>query len=211
MEPAFFATPADFRTWLDVNHEKQAELLVGFYKVRSGRPSITWPESVDEALCFGWIDGVRRSLDAESYTIRFTPRQPRSNWSAINIKRVEELKAAGKMTPAGLRAFEQRSDDRSAIYSYEQRENATLPPEFEARFQASAKAWTYFQKQPAWYRRTATYWVASAKREETRLRRLDTLIADSAAGRSIGPLTRPGAEKPSTQPSRRGQGSQDES
>ena len=164
MGPAFFATPADFRAWLEANHKKQTELLVGFYKVGSGRPSITWPESVDEALCFGWIDGVRRRLDAESYTIRFTPRQPRSNWSANNIKRVEELKAAGKMTPAGLRAFEQRSDDRSAIYSYEQRQKATLPPEFEARFQANAKAWDYFHKQAAWYRRTATYWVTSAKR-----------------------------------------------
>jgi uncharacterized protein YdeI (YjbR/CyaY-like superfamily) len=196
MGPVFFATPADFRAWLEANHEKQAELLVGFYKVGSGRPSITWPESVDEALCFGWIDGVRRSLDAKSYTIRFTPRQPRSNWSAINIKRVEELRAAGKMTEAGLRAFEQRSDDKSAVYSYEQRQNAKLPPEFEARFQASSEAWSYFQAQPPWYRRTATYWVTSAKREETRRRRLDTLIADSAAGRSIGPLTRPGAASP---------------
>jgi uncharacterized protein YdeI (YjbR/CyaY-like superfamily) len=196
MEPAFFATSADFRAWLEANHKKAAELLVGFYKVGSGKPSITWPQSVDEALCFGWIDGVRRSLGPESYTIRFTPRKPDSNWSAVNIKRVKELEAQGRMSPAGLRAFERRSDDKSAIYSYEQRRDAALTEDYETRFRANAQAWAYFQTQASWYRRTAAYWVMSAKREETRLRRLEALIADSAAGRNIGPLTRPGATNP---------------
>jgi uncharacterized protein YdeI (YjbR/CyaY-like superfamily) len=196
MEPIFFASPADFRAWLEANHQTATELLVGFYKVDSGKPSITWPQSVDEALCFGWIDGIRRSLGPESYTIRFTPRKPGSTWSAINIKRVKELEEQGRMARAGLRAFERRSDDKSAIYSYEQRRDATLTSDYEGRFRANADAWDYFQAQAPWYRRTAAYWVMSAKREATRLRRLDALIADSAAGRSIGPLTRPGTSDP---------------
>jgi uncharacterized protein YdeI (YjbR/CyaY-like superfamily) len=190
MGPIFFATPADFRAWLEEHHEREKELLVGFYKKGSGMPSITWPESVDEALCFGWIDGVRRSRDEESYTIRFTPRQARSTWSAVNIRRVAELTALGRMRPAGLRAFEARTADNSEIYAYEQRDNAALAPEEEARFRANPAAWEYFQSRPAGYRRTATWWVVSAKREETRRKRLATLIADSAQGRTIAPLTR---------------------
>jgi uncharacterized protein YdeI (YjbR/CyaY-like superfamily) len=187
-EPIFFATPADFRDWLDRHHETESELLVGFYRKDTGKPSITWPESVDEALCVGWIDGIRRSRDAESYTIRFTPRKPRSIWSAINIARVAELTREGRMKPAGLRAFEALSADRSKIYSYEQRQQADLPEEMLARFHSNAEAWAFFESQPPGYRRTAIWWVVSAKKEETRWKRLDTLIADSAAGERLAHL-----------------------
>ena len=179
------------RAWLEENHDRATELWVGFHKKGSGRPSITWPESVDEALCFGWIDGVRKSLGPESYMIRFTPRKARSTWSAVNIKRARELAAEGRMRPAGLKAFEARTDDRSAIYSYEQRHAARLDPEHEREFRANAKAWDWFQSRPPSYRKTATWWVVSAKREETRLRRLRTLIEDSAQGKTIRQLTRP--------------------
>ena len=189
MEPKFFPDSSSWRKWLERNHASKTELLVGFYKRGSGQPSITWPESVDEALCFGWIDGVRRSIDAASYTIRFTPRKPRSTWSAVNIKRVGELTAAGLMRPAGLQAFEQRREAASVIYAYEQGPVA-LSPEQLLRFQANPKAWEYFQSRPPWYRRTATWWVISAKREETREKRMAILIEDSEQGRSIGPLAR---------------------
>jgi uncharacterized protein YdeI (YjbR/CyaY-like superfamily) len=184
----FFATPADFRAWLEAHHAAETELLVGFYRRSTGRPSITWKESVDEALCFGWIDGVRRSVDAESYLIRFTPRQKRSIWSAVNIKRVGELIAEGRMTPAGLAAFERRTDDRSAVYSHERRHAAQLEPEQQARLEADAAAWGWFRGQAPSYRRAALHWVTSAKRPETRERRLVTLIADCAAGEKIKPL-----------------------
>ena len=190
MEPLFFETPADFRRWLEKHHRSAPELLVGFYKRGSGRPSITWPESVDEALCFGWIDGVRRSLDDESYTIRFTPRRPGSNWSLINIRKVEALIRDGRMKPAGLEAFEARDEAKSGVYSFEQRENAKLDKKAEATFRANRAAWRFFQAQPPGYRKIAAFYVMSAKREETRERRLRTLIADSAAGRRIGLLNR---------------------
>jgi uncharacterized protein YdeI (YjbR/CyaY-like superfamily) len=189
MEPTFFATPAELCAWLEEHHESESELLVGFYKKGSGRPSITWPESVDQALCFGWIDGVRRSLGEDAYTIRFTPRKARSNWSAVNVARMKELMAEGLVRPAGLAAFERRSDDRTAIYSYEQRKTATLPPEYEEQLRSNEGAAEFFDSQPPWYRRTATHWVISAKREATRERRLAQLIEDSANGRRIGPLT----------------------
>jgi len=191
-KPLFFASPAEFRAWLEENHGQAQELSVGLHKRDSGRPSITWPEAVDQALCFGWIDGVRRSIDASSYTIRFTPRKPSSAWSTVNIGRVKELMAKGLMRPAGLAAFEARLAKKSAVYSYEQRATAALDAAAERRFQANKKAWEFFQQQPPWYRRTATYWVISAKREETRAKRLATLIQDSAQGHRIGPLTRPG-------------------
>ncbi len=140
MEPTFFATPEDFRAWLDAHHDTETELLVGFHKKGSGRPSITWPESVDQALCFGWIDGVRRRIDDDSYSIRFTPRKQRSNWSAINVARVGELTELGRMHPAGLAAFERRSDDRTAIYAYEQRKAAKLDAEQERRFQRQPRS-----------------------------------------------------------------------
>ena len=186
----FFATPAEFRKWLEANHDKAQELWVGFYRRESGRPSITWPESVDEALCVGWIDGIRKRLDDESYVNRFTPRKPRSTWSAVNIARVAELERQGRMLPAGRAAFARRTDDKSAIYAYEQRKTATLGEEAERQFRANAKAWEFFNAQPPWYRRTAIYKIVSAKREETREKRLAALIADSAAGRRIGELDR---------------------
>jgi uncharacterized protein YdeI (YjbR/CyaY-like superfamily) len=191
MKPTFFATPADFRAWLEAHHDTAQELVVGFYKKGSGLPSITWTESVDEALCFGWIDGVRRGIDDISYTIRFTPRRPRSIWSAVNVKRAQELADLGLMRPAGLKAFEQRAGERSGVYSYEQRQAAALDAADEQQFRANPAAWEFFQSQPAWYRRTAIWWVVSAKREETRRKRLTTLIDDSARGRTIAPLTRP--------------------
>jgi uncharacterized protein YdeI (YjbR/CyaY-like superfamily) len=189
-EPTFFAEPADFRAWLEENHERASELWVGFHKKATGRSSITWPQAVDEALCFGWIDGIRRSLGDESYMIRFTPRKARSTWSAVNIARVKELVAEGRMQPAGLAAFEARSDDRSAIYAYEQRHDAKLAPEQEREFRANPRAWEFFQGQPTSYRKTALWWVVSAKREETRARRLRTLVEDSANGRRLRHLSR---------------------
>ena len=190
-EAVFFATPEEFRAWLEAHHDDARELWVGFHKKGSGRPSITWPESVDEALCFGWIDGVRKSLGPDSYAIRFTPRKARSTWSAVNIRRAQELAAEGRMRPAGLKAFEARTDDRSAIYAYEQRQDAKLAPEHEREFRANERAWSFFQAQPPWYRKTAIWWVVSAKREETRRKRLRTLIDDSANGRTLRHLTRP--------------------
>jgi uncharacterized protein YdeI (YjbR/CyaY-like superfamily) len=193
--PQFFASPNEWRGWLEKNHAGEQEFWVGFYKRDSGRPSITWPEAVDGALCFGWIDGVRKSIDALSYKIRFTPRKPRSIWSAINIRRAKELSKLGLMHAAGLTAFEKRDGDRSAIYAYEQRQTATLPREFEKQFRANKEGWTFFQSQPPWYRRTSTYWVISAKREEIRRKRLATLIDCSASKRNIPALTRPSASK----------------
>ncbi len=184
MTPTFFATAADFRAWLEANHATAGELLVGYYKVGSGRPSINWPESVDQALCFGWIDGIRRRIDDESYSIRFTPRRPGSHWSLVNVRRALELSEQGLMTPAGLAAFEARDAARDEQYSYERR-SAAFDAAYEAEFQADAAAWAYWQAQPAHYRRGATHWVTSAKREETRRKRLATLIEDSAAGRWI--------------------------
>jgi uncharacterized protein YdeI (YjbR/CyaY-like superfamily) len=196
MEPTFFPTPEDFRAWLDANHARETELLVGFYKKGTRKPSITWPESVDEALCYGWIDGVRRSLGDEAYTIRFTPRKQKSTWSAVNINRVGELIELGRMQPAGLKAFHAREESNSRIYAYENRDKAAFDEALEARFRANEKAWSFFQAQPPGYRRTCTFWVVSAKQEATRLRRLDQLIADSAAGRRIDQLTSPKSRKP---------------
>jgi uncharacterized protein YdeI (YjbR/CyaY-like superfamily) len=192
-KPVFFATPAKFRAWLERNHATKTELVVGFHKKGTGKPSITWPEAVAEALCFGWIDGVRRSLDDERYTNRFTPRKPRSTWSAINVKTAEELIRTRRMRPAGRKAFDARHSSRTAVYSYEQRDKARFSAADRRKFRADPTAWKYFSVQPAWYRRAAVWWVVSAKKEETRFRRLDRLIADSAAGRTIAPLTRPAA------------------
>ena len=190
MKPTFFRSAAEFRKWLERNHETADELLVGFYKKGSGRPSITWPESVDEALCFGWIDGIRRSIDDESYSIRFTPRRPRSNWSAVNIRRVAELTKLGRMQPAGLRAFEARDPDRSQIYSFEQGAEARkLSPEYQKQLEANKKAWAFFQAQPPYYRGVCAYWVMSAKKAETRLKRLAKLIEVSAKGQRFGAMT----------------------
>lgn len=190
MNPAFFATPSEFRAWLEEHHDQVRELWVGFYKKGSGKPSISWPEAVDEALCFGWIDGVRKGIDDARYTIRFTPRKPRSIWSAVNIARVAELTRLGRMHPAGLLAFERREAVRSGIYAYEQKDVPELDPSSEEQFRANGKAWDFFQAQASWYRRTAAWWVVSAKKEETRRKRLAALIADSEQGRTIPSLTR---------------------
>ena len=189
--PTFFATSAEFRAWLEANHATERELVVGFHKKGSGLPSITWPESVDQALCFGWIDGVRRSLDETSYAIRFTPRNARSNWSAVNIGRAQELLAQGLMRPAGIAAFAARRDERSNTYSFEQRGAVELSDEDRMRFEANAEAWRFFQSQPPSYRKAAIWWTISAKKDETRQRRLTTLIADSAEGRTVKTLTPP--------------------
>jgi uncharacterized protein YdeI (YjbR/CyaY-like superfamily) len=181
VKPTFFATPADFREWLENHHETEGELLVGFYKKGSGRPSITWPESVDEALSFGWIDGVRRRIDDESYSIRFTPRRRGSIWSAVNIGRVEELTRQGRMRPAGLAAFALREEAKSRVYAFENAPRE-LPPADEKKFRANRKAWKFFNEQPAGYRRLAIFWVTGAKREETRAKRLQQLIEDSGNG-----------------------------
>jgi uncharacterized protein YdeI (YjbR/CyaY-like superfamily) len=184
MTPIFFPTKIDFRRWLEENHEKETELIVGFYKVGTGKPSMTWSEAVDEALCFGWIDGVRRSIDAESYTNRFTPRKPKSNWSAVNIKKVEELTAKGLMKPAGIAAFEKREEHRSRIYTYEN-EPKRFSEDFEARFRQREKAWDFFQKQANWYKKQMTGWVMAAKQEATRARRLEKLINESETGKRL--------------------------
>ena len=191
MDPIFFEKPAELRAWLERNHATEKELFVGAYKKATGKPSLTWPEIVDEALCFGWIDGIRRGIDDESWSIRLTPRKPTSNWSSVNIKRVAELEDQGRMTPAGRAAFERRSEERSGIYSYEQRKKAKLDRDQQREFKASPEAWAFFQSQPAGYRQTATYWVVSAKREETRRTRLAKLIEDSASGRRLRHLTPP--------------------
>ena len=193
-EPVFFETGSDLRRWLTAHHATADELWVGLYRVGSGRRSITWPEVVDEALCFGWIDGIRKSIDETSYKNRITPRRKGSNWSAINIARVAALEAEGRMQPAGHRAFEGRDEAKSAIYSYE-RVTAKLDEAAEATFRANPGAWSWFEGAPPSYRRAATYWVTTAVRPETRDRRLQTLIADSAAGRTVKPLTPPGAAR----------------
>jgi uncharacterized protein YdeI (YjbR/CyaY-like superfamily) len=188
-DPIYFESPEALRDWFDANHETATELWIGQYKKSTGRPTVTWSEAVDEALCVGWIDGVRYSVDAERFTQRLTPRRKGSNWSDVNIAKVKELTAQGRMRQAGIAAFEARSDARTAVYSYEQRHEAGFATEDEARFRANDAAWQWFHKRPASYRTAATYWVASAKKPETRARRLDTLIEDSAAGRTVKPLT----------------------
>src|SRR5437667_4351228 len=187
-KPTFFPAPSDFRAWLETHHDKFPELFVGFWKKDSGKPSITWPESVDAALCFGWIDGVRRRIDEQRYSIRFTPRRRGSIWSAVNIKRATELARLGRMSPAGLRAFGARDEAKSAIYSYENRPRE-LAPEDEKRFRANKRAWEYWSVEPPGYRRVVTYWVMEAKKEETRERRLAQLIDDSTHGRRIAGYT----------------------
>ncbi len=190
-EPTTFESPQAFRAWLERHHGTERELWVGYHRKATGRPSMTWAESVDEALCFGWIDGVRKRIDAERYMIRFTPRRRGSVWSAVNIRRVAELTRQGRMRPAGLAAFEARREDRSGIYSYEQREKAVLDAAYEKRFRARKRAWAYFQAAPRSYRQAAIRWVMTGKKEETRERRLRRLIEDSADGRTVPPLTSP--------------------
>jgi len=196
LKPTFFPTPAKWRAWLAKHHAKEQELLVGFYKRDSGKPSITWPESVDQALCFGWIDGIRRSLGAESYTIRFTPRRRGSIWSNVNTKRATELVALGLMMPAGLAAFEKRRAYKSGIYSYEERP-VDIPEPYAGHFRKNKAAWRFHQAQPPGYRKVTAWWIVSAKKEETRQKRLETLIAHSAKGELL-PGTQVGKTKSAT-------------
>jgi uncharacterized protein YdeI (YjbR/CyaY-like superfamily) len=183
-EAVFFETQEAFREWLWANHETQAELLVGFYKVGSGKKSMTWSESVDQALCFGWIDGVRKSRDEHSYTIRFTPRKPNSIWSAVNIRKVAELTDKRLMQPAGLKAYEKRTESKSTIYAYEQTDVA-LSKAFEEKLKDSTQAWAFFQKQAPSYRKTIIHWIMSAKQEATRLSRLEKLIESCVNGKRL--------------------------
>ncbi|PYM00497.1 MAG: bacteriocin-protection protein [Verrucomicrobia bacterium] len=183
--PIFFTKPVVFRAWLEKHHQTKRERWVGFHRKASGRPSITWPEAVDEALCYGWIDGLRKAIDAESYKIRFTPRRLTSNWSAINIRRMKELMREGRVRPGGIKAFQKRVPERSGIYSYENRKSATLSAGGKKRFRADLVAWKFFQRQPASYRQTAIWWVISAKRPQTQEDRLRKLIALSKGGRRL--------------------------
>ncbi len=189
MKPRFFRTKSEFSSWLERNHDTAKELWVGYYKKSTGRRSISWPESVDEVLCFGWVDSVRKSIDDDRYTNRFSPRRPGSTWSARNIKRAHELIELGLMRPAGRKAFEARTEDRSEIYSYEQGHLTRLDPQYERQFRRKRKAWAFFQSSPPSYRQAAIHWVMAAKRDETRERRLATLIEDSAKGETVPPLT----------------------
>lgn len=184
MNPTFFPTQEKFREWLEKHYQKETELVVGFYKVSTKKPCMTWSESVDQALCFGWIDGVRKSIDEESYTIRFTPRKKSSIWSAINIKKVEALTKAGLMKEAGLKAFELKSEERSGIYSHE-KEAYVFDPELEKQFKANKKAWEYFSNQAPSYRKVMIHWMMSAKQEKTRLSRLEKAIKFSAEGKRM--------------------------
>lgn len=184
MKLVFFPTQKDLRKWFEKNHKKEKELIAGFYKVSTGKSSITWSQSVDEALCFGWIDGIRRSIDDESYCIRFTPRNPKSNWSAINIKKVKELTKLGLMKPEGLQAFGFRKEEKSKIYTYEN-PKVKLNKSFEKLFKANKKAWAFYQTTTPTYRKVTTRWVMSAKQEITRLKRLNELINDCSVGKNI--------------------------
>ena len=181
MTPTFFADQAGFRKWLQKNHKKESEIVVGFYKVASGKANMSWSQAVDQALCFGWIDGMGKSIDEESYQIRFTPRKPTSIWSAVNIRKVEALQKQGLMQPAGLESFEKRTESKSKIYSHESGE-IELSPVFVKQFKSNKNAWKYFQSLAPSYRKVSTHWVMTAKQESTRIKRLTELIADSAAG-----------------------------
>ena len=187
MDAVYFESQGALRAWLAENHAGSAELWVGFYKKASGKPSVTYVEALEEALCFGWIDGVRHAVDGERYKQRFTPRRTGSNWSAVNVNRVEGLLAAGRMEPSGITAFEAR--DAGAQYSYERR-SVVLSAEYEAALRERPRAWAFFETQPPWYRRTASTWVMDAKREETRRRRLETLAGECEAGEWIAQLRR---------------------
>ena len=194
MRPKSFRTPEDFRDWLEKHHAGKQELIVRLFRTSARHRGLGYKEALDEALCFGWIDGVRRSLDEHSFTQRFTPRQARSNWSAININRAGELVAEGRMRPAGLAAFERRDRNASAPYTYERRD-LELDPVFTRALRANKIAWDYFQSRPPGYRGTASRWVMLAKRHGTRVRRFQTLLECSAKRTTIPPLTRPTVEE----------------
>jgi uncharacterized protein YdeI (YjbR/CyaY-like superfamily) len=188
--PRFFARPVALRAWFKRNHRSASELWLGLHKRATKVPSVTWSEAVDEALCFGWIDSVRKPLDAQRYPIRFTPRKPSSRWSALNVKKMKALLEAEKVTAAGLAAWQARTGKPGRTSSYGARNAAELTPEELASFQANGRAWAFFEAQAPWYRRTSVFWVVSAKKPETRARRLATLVEDSLQRRPIKPLTR---------------------
>ena len=194
-EPRFFEEPGEFRAWLFEHHETASELWVGFYKRGSGISSITWSEAVDEALCVGWIDAVGKSIDSQRRVIRFTRRRPRSIWSLVNVAKIEALTAEGRMQPAGLRAFGDRKEDRTGIYSHEQSEFPEFPAEFGREFRENVVAWEYFESRPGSYRKAAIWSILSAKRDETQRRRLDELIACSARGVTVPRFTSPVGKK----------------
>lgn len=188
--PRFFSTPAKFRAWLEKNHESASELWVGYYRTGSGKPSITWPNSVDEALCFGWIDGVRKTVDDTSYMIRFTPRRPDSIWSNVNIAKMEKLLADGRVMPAGVAAYARRSDTRSGVYEYEKgkladRSTSAFDVDVLRTFKREREAWRFFESQPPYYRKMMTFWIMSAKKPETRTKRLEKLMDQSARGERV--------------------------
>ncbi|HZL11609.1 MAG TPA: YdeI/OmpD-associated family protein [Prolixibacteraceae bacterium] len=182
--PVYFTSSAEFRKWLEENYQVESELIVSYYKVSTKKPSMSWSDSVDEAICFGWIDGIRRTVDDESYSIRFTPRSPKSNWSAVNIKKVEKLINQGKMKSAGLTAFEKKTESRSTKYSYENRHERRDSMR-ETKFQENTKAWNFFLSQAPSYQKTMIYWVMSAKHESTQNSRLGKLIEASEAGKHL--------------------------
>jgi uncharacterized protein YdeI (YjbR/CyaY-like superfamily) len=186
--PVAFRSQGAFRAWLDANHAAARELVVRCFKIHAADQGLTYAQALDEALCVGWIDGIRRAADAESFSVRFTPRKPRSVWSQRNLEHVERLRRAGRMTAPGLAAYEARQESRTGVYSFENR--ARLSPAFTKSLRANREAWAYFETQAPWYRRTSAYWVMSAKRAETRARRLESLIAYSAKGEPIPPLKR---------------------
>jgi len=188
--PVVFPSAADFRSWLEANHASAPELWVGYYKKGSGKSSMTYAEGVDEALCFGWIDGQIRSIDDEVYANRYTPRRPRSIWSTPNVRRMHELIADGRARPSGIAVFDARTPERTGVYSHDRRDEG-LPPDLEAAFRANDRAWRFWLDQPAGYRRQMTWWIISAKREDTRQRRLEALIAHCATGQRIDPLNLP--------------------
>ncbi|HEX6650209.1 MAG TPA: YdeI/OmpD-associated family protein [Pyrinomonadaceae bacterium] len=188
MKPKFFNTRDEFREWLEQNHDSVSELLIGFHKKSSGKQSITYPEALDEALCYGWIDGVRRKLNETSYVQRFTPRKPTSIWSLINVNHVERLKKEGRMRPPGLKAYELRDPKRTGIYSFENRPKE-LSPAYEKRFRQNKAAWKFFQEQAPYYKRLVIYRIMEAKKEETQIRRLEELIEYSAKGQRLGLMT----------------------
>jgi uncharacterized protein YdeI (YjbR/CyaY-like superfamily) len=181
-KPIFFDSPDAFYAWLEEHHETESEVWVGYWKKATGKPSLTWSQAVDQALCFGWIDTRSQSIDAERHMQRFTRRKPASNWSKVNVEKVARLTEEGKMRPPGIAAFERRRPDKTGVYSFERNEDAQLEPDQEELFRSNAKAWEFFQSQPPGYRRTAIHLVVSAKKPETREKRLNQLIEDSAAG-----------------------------
>lgn len=188
MAPTYFTSAAQFRAWLKRHHSTATELLVGFHRKVSGRGGLTYPDALDDALCFGWIDGIRKRFDEHSYTIRFTPRKSTSIWSLVNVRHAERLIAAGKMQPAGIAAFAVRDPKKTGIYSFERQKPARLPKEFEQRFRANQAAWEFFRAQAPWYQRVAIHKVNSGKQLATRERWLERLITDSAAGQRLAEI-----------------------